>query len=89
MGKRIVLEFPTELPEGGLKDKEALKKGKAVIVLEMLRKCKVSQGKAAEMLEMDRYDILDLMAKYDIPMADFPVEEFLRQLEHIDKGVSK
>ena len=38
MPKQIVLEFPVELPEGGLKDKEVLKKGKAIIILELLRK---------------------------------------------------
>lgn len=51
------------MPEKGLKDKEALLKGKAIIVLELLRKGEISQGKAAELLEIDRNALFDLMAK--------------------------
>ena len=79
MPKQIVLEFPVELPEGGLKDKEVLKKGKAIIILELLRKGEISQGKTAELLEIDRYTLFDLMTKYDIPMANFSPAELQRQ----------
>ena len=85
MPKQIILEFPVELPEGGLKDKEILKKGKAIIILELLRKGDISQGKAAELLEIDRHTLFDLMAKYDIPMANFPPEELQRQVEDAEK----
>ncbi len=85
MPKQIVLEFLVELPEGGLKDKEILKKGKAIIILELLRKGDISQGKAAELLEIDRHTLFDLMAKYDIPMANFPPEELQRQVEDAQK----
>lgn len=89
MPKQIVLEFPVELPEGGLRDKEVLKKGKAIIILELLRKGDISQGKAAELLEIDRYTLFDLMAKYDIPMANFSPEELQRQIEDADKRKKK
>ena len=85
MPKQIILEFPVELPEGGLKDKEILKKGKAIIILELLRKGDISQGKAAELLEIDRHTLVDLMAKYDIPMANFSPEELQRQVEDAKK----
>ena len=32
MSKQVVLEFPVDLPEESLKDKEALKKGKELII---------------------------------------------------------
>jgi len=80
MPKRLVLEFPVEFPEEGALNKKALKKGKEAVVLELLREGKISQGKAAELLEIDRHDLFDLMAKHDIPMADFPPEELKRQL---------
>ena len=89
MPKQIVLEFPVELPEGGLKDKEVLKKGKAIIILELLRKGEISHGKAAELLEIDRHTLFDLMAKYDIPMANFSPEELQRQLEDAEKRGKK
>lgn len=89
MPKQIILEFPVELPEGGLKDKEILKKGKAIIILELLRKGDISQGKAAELLEIDRHTLFDLMAKYDIPMANFPPEELQHQVEDAKKRKNK
>jgi predicted HTH domain antitoxin len=81
MSKQVVLDFPAELPEKSLKDKETLKKGKEAIVLELLRKGEISQGKAAELLGISRHDLLDLMAKHDIPMADFSPDELQRQRE--------
>ncbi len=89
MPKHVVLEFPVELPEEGLRDKGVLKKGKEAVVLALLREGKISQGKASELLEVDRHDLFDLMAKHDIPMANFPPEEFQRQLEYAGKKVKK
>lgn len=54
MIKRVVIEFPAEVP--GLNSKYVLKKGKEVIVMELLRKGKISLGKAVELLEISRYD---------------------------------
>ena len=85
MTKKVVLEFPVEFPEESLQDKESLKKSKEVLVLELLRKKEISQGKAAELLEISRHDLFDLMAKHDIPMANFSPEEFQRQLEDARK----
>jgi predicted HTH domain antitoxin len=89
MSKRIVLEFPSDVPENGLQDEDAIKKGEAIIVLELLRKGKISQGKAAELMEKNRNDVFDLMAKYDIPMDDFPKEELLRQIDDFEKRMKK
>lgn len=89
MPKQIVLEFSAEVPEKSLKDKEELQKGKETIILELLRKGEISQGKAAELLEIDRHTLFDLMAKYDIPMANFPPEELQRQVEDAEKRKKK
>lgn len=88
MLKQVVLEFPVELPEESLKDQEALKKGKETIVLELLRKGEISQGKAAELLEIDRWALFDLMAKHNIPsikMSSEDLEKELRQAGEIFK----
>lgn len=79
VSKQVVLEFPVDLPEECLKDKKALEKGKEGMVLELLRKGEISQGKATELLCISRHDLLDLIAKHDIPMANFSVEELERQ----------
>lgn len=49
-------------------------------VLELVRAGKLSAGKAAEALEMTRWEFMELMSDYDVPMADFPAEELERQL---------
>lgn len=80
MPKRLVLEFPVEFPEEGALNKKALKKGKEAVVLELLREGKISQGKAAELLEISRNNLFDLMAKHDIPVMDLTEEELKEEL---------
>lgn len=79
VSREVLLRFPVDLPEE-LKDEDILRKGKEVIVLELLRKREISQGKAAELLEIDRETLFDLMSKYDIPvisMTDIELKEEL------------
>lgn len=85
MPKQVVLKFPVELPEEGVLDKKALKKGKEAVVLELLREGKISQGKAAELLEIDRHSLFDLMAKHDIPVIDMTEEELKEELSKAEK----
>lgn len=79
MPREVLLKFPVELPEE-LKDEEVLKKGREAIVMELLRKGEISQGKAAELLEIDRHALFDLMDKYDIPAIDMTEEELEEEL---------
>jgi len=44
MSREVLLRFPVDLPEE-LKDENVLRKGKEMIVLELLRKRDISQGK--------------------------------------------
>lgn len=75
MSKKLVLEFAQDLPEVDLQDKEVLMKAKEGAVMELLRKGRISQGKAAELLNISRQEFFDLMAKHNLPIADFsPVE---------------
>ena len=79
MPREVLLRFPVELPEE-LKDEEVLKKGREAIVMELLRKGEISQGKAAELLEIDRHALFDLMDKYDVPAIDMTEEELEEEL---------
>ena len=51
-------------------------------VLELLRDAQISQGKAARLLGITRYDILDLMASRYIPSGPFTPEEVDRDIEN-------
>lgn len=88
MSKRIVFEFPIEMPEGSSRDKGAIQKGKEAMVLELLRKGQISQGKAAELLEIDRWALFDLMAKNNMPMANFSAEELQHQRDDSVHGAN-
>ena len=77
----LELEFPEDVSEKDLEDVEIKKKSKEVVVLELLRKKKISQGKAAEILGITRDELFDLMAKYDVPVFDVDKEELKRELK--------
>jgi len=79
MSREVLLRFPVDLPEE-LKDDDVLRKGKEIIVLELLRKKSISQGKAAELLEIDRQALFDLMNKYDIPVISMTDKELKDEL---------
>ena len=79
MSREVLLRFPVDLPEE-LKDEDVLRKGKEIIVLELLRKGGISQGKAAELLEIDRHALFDLMNKYDIPAISMTDRELREEL---------
>lgn len=79
MVKAISIELPEEIVE--LFSEEELEASLIKwAVLELVRIGKLSSGKAAEILGMTRWEFMDLMSDYDIPMADFPEEELERQL---------
>ncbi|MBF0344083.1 MAG: UPF0175 family protein [Nitrospirae bacterium] len=83
MPKQVILEFPVDLPDETLKEQEIFQKVKVTLVLELLRKEEISQGKAAELLGITRYELFDLMAEYNVPMAGFSIEELRRQRKEI------
>ncbi len=80
MSVQFVLEFPSDLPEEGLHDYEVIEKGKQTVVLELLRKNMISQGRAAELLEIDRHRLFELMGEYHIPVIDFTSDELIIEL---------
>jgi len=49
-------------------------------VMELLREHRVSQGKAAEILNLSRNEIFDLMTNYRVPVIDLDAEELGNEL---------
>ena len=80
------LHFTLELPDEVVKhasDKELAEKAKEALVMELLREHQVSQGKAAEILGISRYDLFDLMSKYRISVIDLTPEELEAELKRL------
>ena len=80
ISRKLVLEFPKEISEKDLEDEEVQRRSKEGAVFELLRKKKISQGKAAELLGITRNELFDLMAKFHIPVIDMSEEELKKEL---------
>ena len=80
MARTLVLEFPEEISEKDLMDEDVQRRSKEGAVFELLRKKKISQGKAAELLRITKNELFDLMAQFDIPVIDMSEEELRKEL---------
>ncbi len=81
MFKRFTLEL--ELPDdvaATLRDSDVASKAKEALVMELLREHRISQGKAADMLHLDRGDLFPLMTKYQVPVVDLSADELRQEL---------
>jgi predicted HTH domain antitoxin len=79
--RRLRLEFdlPGEIL-AHLCDEDIAMKAKEALVMELLREHHISQGKAAEILGIDRHGLFDLMTKYKVPVIDLTAEELQAEL---------
>ena len=66
MLRRLRLEFdlPGEILAHRCDSEDIAMKAKEALVMELLREHHISQGKAAEILGIDRHGLFDLMTKY-------------------------
>jgi predicted HTH domain antitoxin len=80
MLKKLVLEFPPEVLEEDLQDRDVQMKAREGAVMELLRKGNLSQGRAAEILDISRNDLFNLMTKYDIPVLNLSQDELKKEL---------
>ena len=81
MATRMVpVELPDELVELLGTAGKASERARLALVLDLLREAQISQGKAAEILGITRWDILDLMARYRIESGPETEEEMRAEL---------
>lgn len=79
--KTITLELPEDLVEL-LGPPDAIPgKVRETLVLDLLREAHITQGQAARLLDVTRYDILDLMALHRIPSGPETAEEMRQEIE--------
>jgi predicted DNA-binding protein (UPF0251 family) len=75
----VTFELPDEVAPH-LRDEELAAKAKEAFTMELLREHEISQGKAAELLSIDRHVLFDLMTKYQVPVIDMTPEELAEEL---------
>jgi len=86
--KSITLELPEELVDLLGPPNAIAGRVRESLVLDLLRDAQITQGQAARLLNVTRYDILDLMARHAIPSGPQTAEEAQRDVEAARLGVS-
>ena len=82
MAKRVHLDV--ELPDelfAQLRKEEIETKVKEALVMELLREHRLSQGKAAEILCISRYELFDLMTNHRVSVIDLDTGELTNELQ--------
>ena len=84
--RTITIELPNDLV-AALKSLEGIEdRAWKALVLDFLRHAEISQGRAAQLLGVTRYDILDLMAEHHILSGPLTSEEMERDIENAGLG---
>ena len=76
----IDLELPEELLRDADAEADVARRVRAGVVLDLLRHGLLSQGRAAEMLAVDRWELADVMASHHVPFFDIVPEDFAAAL---------
>jgi predicted HTH domain antitoxin len=80
----VQVELPVGFVDGSPADTDALAKElRELWVLEHLREHHLSQGKAAELLNLPLADLLDLMGKHNISPFDYSPGELQDELRSL------
>lgn len=86
----FTVELPGELLEILGSEAEAKRDAKVAIVLDLVRRGRISRAKAAELLDLTLWDLSALLSQYRIPWFDYAPDDVerdlaaLREAEHRD-----
>ena len=79
MAHSIEVHLPKEMLET-FESADLSAKAKEALLMTLVREHRVSQGKAAELLGVSRYQLADLMAKHHVPAFDYSDDELAREM---------
>lgn len=85
--RTLFLEVAEELVELLGSPEATAAKAKQALVLELLREARISQGRAARLLGVGRWEILDLMAQHDIKSGPETANEMRQDIEVARRSV--
>jgi hypothetical protein len=83
----LVVELPDELVALLGSPEAAATRAKEALVLDLLREGQLGQSRAAELLGLTRWDILDLMARHQIPSGPETADEMAREIDAVRRFV--
>lgn len=71
---------PEVLRAFGWSDSEVPRRVREALVMDLLRLDRLSEAQAAAILDLARWELLELMGRYDVPAVRMSVEELDREL---------
>ena len=78
--KGFTVELPAELLEILGSADEARRDAKVAVVLDLVRRGRISRSKAAELLDLKLWDLPALLSQYRIPWFDYAPDDLERDL---------
>ena len=82
--KTLKLEVPDEIVKILGSVDAATKEAKEALVLDLVRRGKISRSKAAELLEITLSDLPRLLEQYKLPWFDYTEEELAADLKNLE-----
>lgn len=82
----LSIDLPRELLDLLGSEEEARREAKLALVLDLVRRGKLSRAKAAELLGLSLWDLPSLLAQYRIPWFDCSPEDVERDLKALQKS---
>jgi hypothetical protein len=79
--KRFEVDLPDEVLAGfGWQEEEVPFKLRETLVMELLRLDQLSEAEAAELLNLDRGELLEVLGRYRVPVVRMSLEELRREM---------
>lgn len=85
--RSITVDLPDELVNLLGSSEDTASRVREALVIDLLREAQISQGKAAELLGINRYEMLDLMARHKVPSGPQTAEEMSQDIENALRAV--
>jgi predicted HTH domain antitoxin len=81
MGQPLIIDLPDELLQVLGSEDEARRDAKTALILDLVRRGKVSRARAAEFLQISLWDLPALLSQYQIPWFDYSAETLREDLK--------
>ncbi|MCI0559570.1 MAG: UPF0175 family protein [Nitrososphaera sp.] len=79
--KHFEVDLPEEIVTSfGWQDQEVPQRLREALTMELLRLDRISEAEAAQVLNIDRAELLELMGRYDVPAIRMTPEELKEEL---------
>jgi hypothetical protein len=79
--KRFEVDLPDEVLAGfGWQEEEVPSRLRETLIMELLRLDQLSEAEAAELLNLDRGELLEVMGRYRVPAIRMSLEELRREV---------